>query len=101
MADTERFRFAIADSTLGNASLLPFLPLTISLGGGAVQASGLLDTGASVNVLPFAIGEELGAVWEEQIVPIRLTGNLAHHEARVLVVSTVVATFDPVRLAFA
>jgi hypothetical protein len=45
----------------------------------------LLDTGASVNVLPYEIGLQLGAVWEEQIVPIQLSGNLARMEARGLV----------------
>jgi hypothetical protein len=28
----------------------------------------LLDTGASVNVLPYEVGLQLGAVWENQTV---------------------------------
>jgi hypothetical protein len=43
----------------------------------------------------------LGAVWEEQTVPLRLTGNLAHYEARALLVFATVGRFPPVRLAFA
>ena len=61
----------------------------------------LLDTGATVNVLPYEIGLQLGAVWEEQIVPIQLSGNLARMEARGLVLSATVAEFPSVLLAFA
>lgn len=43
----------------------------------------------------------LGAVWENQKIPIRLTGNLADLEARVLILSATLARFEPVRLAFA
>jgi hypothetical protein len=62
---------------------------------------GLLDTGSTVNVLQYEVGLELGAVWEQQTIPVRLTGNLANAEARVLTVSGTVATFAPVRLTFA
>jgi hypothetical protein len=61
----------------------------------------LLDTGASVNVLPFEIGLQLGAVWEAQTVPIQLSGNLDRNEARGLVLSGTIAQFSPVLLAFA
>ncbi|MBE9101337.1 hypothetical protein IQ267_18010 [filamentous cyanobacterium LEGE 07170] len=56
----------------------------------------LLDTGASVNVLPYEIGLQLGAVWEEQTVPIQLSGNLAQMEARGLVLSATIAEFSSV-----
>lgn len=61
----------------------------------------LLDTGASVNVLPYEIGLQLGAVWEEQTVPIALSGNLANNQARGVVLSGKVANFTPILLAFA
>lgn len=61
----------------------------------------MLDTGASVNVLPYDIGLQLGVVWEEQTVPIQLSGNLAQTEARGLVLSATVAQFPSVLLAFA
>ncbi len=63
--------------------------------------SGLLETGATVNVLPYTAGERLGAVWEEQTTPMTLSGNLAACEARALILSAVVGPFAPVRLAFA
>lgn len=61
----------------------------------------LLDTGASVNVLPYEIGVQLGAIWEEQTVPIQLSGNLAKMEARGLILSGTIESFSPVLLAFA
>lgn len=101
MADFLRYPFVAADSELGEASLRPFLPITLSHRGKAVEAAGLLDTGAMVNVLPYQLGVDLGAVWEEQTNTLQLTGNLAHYEARVLIVSAQVDQLAPVRLAFA
>ncbi len=80
---------------------MPYLPITLSYRGISVKMLALLDTGASVNVLPYEAGLQLGAVWEEQTVPIQLSGNLAHMEARGLVASATVAEFPSVLLAFA
>ncbi len=99
--DGERFPFIEVDSSLGAASSLPYLPLTLTYQGYSLVVSGLLDTGATVNVLPYKIGEQLGAVWDRQTTPVRLTGNLAQLEARVLIVSATLGQFAPVRLAFA
>jgi hypothetical protein len=99
--DGERFPFIEVDSSLGAASSLPCLPLTLTYQGYSLVVSGLLDTGATVNVLPYKIGEQLGAVWDRQTTPVRLTGNLARLEARVLIVSATLGQFAPVRLAFA
>lgn len=62
---------------------------------------GLLDTAATVNVLPFSAGLSIGAVWEEQSIKLELTGNLASFEARALILTAHIEEFRPVRLAFA
>ena len=80
---------------------MPILPLTLEYNGANLEASGLLDTGATVNVLPYRFGLELGADWEEQTTLLRLSGNLANYEARGLILTAKVADFAPVRLAFA
>ena len=54
-----------------------------------------------VNVLPYELGTEIGAIWEEQTTPLQLTGNLAQFEARVIVLNAKVSDFEPVRLVFA
>ena len=80
---------------------MPYLPLTLSNGNKSLELMALLDTGASVNVLPYQIGLQLGAVWEEQTTMLQLTGNLAQFEARVLILSARVGQFLSVRLVFA
>jgi hypothetical protein len=100
MPRAEQFPFVEMDPAVGAASRLPYLPLLLTLQH-SVPVSALLDTGSAVSVLPHAIGLQLGAVWEQQLTPVRLTGNLAQAEARVLVANGVVGTFPPVRLAFA
>jgi len=101
LTEAQRFSFTEIDRSLGAASSLPYLPLTLSYEGTSLPASGLLDTGATVNVLPYEIGRQLGATWDRQTTPVHLTGNLARFEARVLIVSATVGGFAPVRLAFA
>ncbi len=95
------FSFIERTDSLGRSSVMPYLPLTLTNGNRSVEVTALLDTGASVNVLPYEIGIELGAVWEDQTVPIELSGNLARSAARGLVLSGTVAQFPPVLLAFA
>ena len=54
---------------------MPYLPLTLELNGNTKNVFGLLDSGSTVNVLPYTIGLELGAVWETQRIPLSLVGN--------------------------
>jgi hypothetical protein len=61
----------------------------------------LLDSGASVNVLPLDVGLQLGADWDKQTVVVPLAGSLAAIEARGLIASATVGQFPVVNLAFA
>ncbi len=101
MIEPACFPFVDADPTQPRVSLTPLMALTLTHGKREVAVPGLLDTGASVNVLPYSIGEQLGFVWERQRTAIVLSGNLARLQARGIVVSATVASFAPVRLAFA
>jgi hypothetical protein len=95
-----RFPFTSVNPEMGEAGFRPFLPIALTNGDRVVMAEGLLDTGAMVNVLPYGIGLELGFVWSQQKVPLDLAGNLAQHEARAVVVWTVVGQLEPVQLVF-
>lgn len=101
MLDGQSFPFTERTDSLGRLSVMPYLPLTLTNESRSVEVMALLDTGASVNVLPYEIGVQLGAAWEKQTVQIPLSGNLAHNEARGLVLSGSVAQYSPVLLAFA
>jgi hypothetical protein len=80
---------------------LPTIPITLSHVGFSVSTNALLDTGSTVNLLPYDIGLHLGAIWEGQTVRLPLTGNLARVEARGLFVQVKIGNLEPVRLAFA
>jgi hypothetical protein len=101
MLDGQRYSFIERTNGLGQSTVMPYLPLTLTNGSHSVEVMALLDTGASVNVLPYEIGIQLGAVWENQTVTIPLSGNLAHSEARGLVLSGTIGSFPPILLAFA
>lgn len=85
----------------GEILLRPLLPLQLTYQGKNVDATGLLDSGADINVLPYKLGLALGAVWDEQRTELTLSGNLAQYEARGLLVTATIGNFAPVRLAFA
>lgn len=95
------FAYTIADSPLGQIDVLPLVPMTLINDSKRISATGLIDTGSPINVLPFGLGIEIGAVWEQQSIPLKLTGNLAAYEARVLILNTAIGEFGPTRLAFA
>ncbi|MBD2311758.1 hypothetical protein H6G20_08815 [Desertifilum sp. FACHB-1129] len=101
MRNARRYPFLSSDTALGEASFRPYLPLTLLQQEFSVNVSGLLDTGASVNVLPYSIGIELGYEWDKQTIGLSLTGNLSQYEARVVIVQGVVGQFEPTQLVFA
>jgi hypothetical protein len=90
------FEFPFSDD-----EALPTIPITLSCANFSVSANALLDSGSTVNLLPYDIGLRLGAIWEEQIVRLPLAGNLAKVEARGLFVQIQIGNLEPVRLAFA
>jgi hypothetical protein len=101
MVNAQRFAYKIIDSSLGMVDRMPYLPLTLSLDGQSLNTEGLLDTGASVNVLPYELGTQLGLIWENEKLSVVLAGNLARFEARAVVVNAQVSSFSRVSLAFA
>lgn len=101
MSKALQIPYTIINPALGASSSLPYLPFTLQQQQDTVAVTGLVDSGAMVNVLPFSIGLQLGLNWAQQTVPVQLTGNLARIEARGVIVSATIGTFAPVRLAFA
>ena len=101
MVDRVRFAFTEVDRSLGALSTLPYLPIVLTYQNQSLRVSGLLDTGSSVNVLPYEMGLRLGTVWERQRLSVPLGGNLSKFEARAVVMTANVEQFPPVELAFA
>ena len=75
MAEPRRFPYLAVKGANRPADFAPYLPLKLNRGGKSLEVSGLVDSGASVNVLPYRIGLELGAVWDAQTIDFALGGN--------------------------
>lgn len=73
-------------TTIGSdpKTLMPRLPLEITFGNRSLHIAGIVDSGASVNVLPYHAGLALGAVWQEHSYAEPLVGNLGKTESRAL-----------------
>lgn len=101
MTNRQQFPYVSIQNSQGLVILRPQLPITLQYNNQQIEAYGLLDTGADVNVLPYQLGLDLGAVWDEQQTAVSLSGNLANYEARGIIIEAQVANFHPVKLAFA
>jgi hypothetical protein len=101
MVQRIRLPFIETDPSMGSLSAFAYLPITLSRADRTQDLVGLLDTGASVNVLPYEVGLNLGLVWEIQRFSIPLGGNLAKSEAKAVILSAQIANFEPLDLAFA
>ena len=101
MLNAQRFPFVEKYDEFGIPNSTPYLPLTLTYQNRSLDVLGLLDTGASINVLPYEIERELGIIWEQQTLSIPLAGNLAPVEARGILVSAKVGQFSSVNLVFA
>ena len=101
MSDSTRFPYISRTQSALPTDLMPFLPLRLERENKSVEVLGLVDSGATVNVLPYQIGLEFGANWEDQPTLFQLDGNLANYESRGLIVNVEITNFMPVKLAFA
>ena len=82
-----RFPYLTADPSQSELDSLPRLPLTLRYGPQQITELGLVDSGATGNVLPYSVGVQLGAVWDGHKATIRLAGNLGNFAAMPLVVT--------------
>lgn len=96
-----RFRYSTSDPSQNEFDSLPRLPLVLRIENRTVEVAGLVDSAATVNVLPYEVGLQLGAAWDERKANLRLAGNLGNFSAMPLFVMAQVGDFDPVQLAFA
>ena len=101
MSDVVSFPFVWVTNALNESVRRPLVPISLTLGNKTVSTVALIDTGADVSVLPFGIGLELGAVWDDQKITLELSGNLSKFEARGLLLSGTIGSLKPARLAFA
>lgn len=101
MDELLRIPYTLSQRASGSTGLLPFLPITLILNDKKVEANGLLDSGSTINVLPYSLGISLGLEWEKQKTSVPLAGSLAEVEAVGVVVFGQVRDFQQRKLAFA
>ncbi len=96
-----RFFYSTTDSSQNEFDSLPRIPMIIRREGHTVEAIGLVDSGATVNVTPLDMGQQLGAVWEDHKAIIQLTGNLGKQPAIPLLAMVQIGDIPPIQLVFA
>ena len=96
-----RFRYSTTGPPQDESDSLPRVPLVLRSGVQVVDVVGLVDSGATVNVLPYEAGTQLGAVWDDRKANIRLAGALGSEPAIPLFAMDQIGDLPLVRLAFA
>lgn len=95
------FKYSTTSPSQNEFDSLPRIPLVLRRGDQIVQAFGLVDSGATINVLPYEMGLQLGGAWDESKAIIQLAGNLSSQPAMPLFATPEIGEFAPVKLAFA
>ncbi|KGF71444.1 hypothetical protein DO97_19540 [Neosynechococcus sphagnicola sy1] len=96
-----RFRYSTNDPSQNEFDSLPRVPLILRREGQTVEAIGLVDSGATINVMPYELGLQLGAVWEDNRAIIQLAGNLSTQPAMPFFAMAQVGDIALIQLAFA
>ncbi|MGV0025069.1 hypothetical protein [Phormidesmis priestleyi] len=96
-----RFQYLTTSSTQNEFDSLPRLSLLLLREAQRVEAVGLVDSGAAVNVLPYELGLQLGGIWDDRRAIIQLTGNLSSRTAIPFSTIAQVGEFPQTQLIFA
>jgi hypothetical protein len=96
-----RFKYSTTSPAQNEFDSLPRLPLLLRREDRIVESIGLVDSGATVNVLPYELGLKLGGVWEDRRAIIQLAGNLGNQPAIPFSAIVQIGNFLPTELVFA
>ena len=96
-----RFQYSTSDPVQDEFDSLPRIPLTFRYNNQQLDVIGLVDSGSTVSVLPYDIGLQLGARWDDRRANLRLAGNLGKSLAMPLSIMATIGDFAPVQLVFA
>jgi hypothetical protein len=96
-----RFQYSTTSSTQNEFDSLPRLLLLLRREEQSVEVVGLVDSGATVNVLPYELGLQLGGSWDDRRAVIQLAGNLSNQPAMPFAAIAQIGEFPPTELLFA
>jgi hypothetical protein len=80
---------------------MPFLECSLSSESAHIHVSALVDSGATLNIMPYDIGEQLGLVWGEQRLPLHMGGTLGGTRAFAVSLQAQIGSFPPMDMIFA
>ena len=96
-----RFHYSTTDPSQNEFDSLPRVPIILRREDRTVESLGLVDSGATINVMPYELGLQLGAIWEDSRAIIQLAGNLGNQPAMPFFAMAQVGDIAPIQLAFA
>jgi hypothetical protein len=96
-----RFQYSTTSPAQNEFDSLPRLPLLLNRDDQRVEVIGLVDSVATVNVLPYELGLQLGGMWEDRRAIIHLAGNLSNQPAMPFAAIAQIGEFPTVQLLFA
>ncbi len=76
-----RFHYSTTDPSQNEFDSLPRVPIVLRREGRTVETLRLVDSGATINVLPYEVVFQLGAAREDSRAIIQLAGNLSNQPA--------------------
>jgi len=95
------FKYSTTNATQNEFDSLPRIPLIFKRDNQQVEAIGLVDSGATVNVLSYQLGLDLGGIWDDRKAIIQLGGNLSNQVAIPFSAIAHVGEYSPIELVFA
>lgn len=96
-----RFQYSTSSPTQNEFDSLPRLPLFLHRENWRIEAVGLVDSGATVNVLTYELGLQLGGVWDDRRAVIQLAGILSNQPAMPFSAIVQIGEFPRTELLFA
>lgn len=96
-----RFKYSTTSLNQNEFDSLPRIPVVLRRGDRRIEAIGLVDSGATVNVLPYKLGYDLGIIWDDRKAIIQLAGNLSNQPAMPFFATVKIGDFAPTELVFA
>lgn len=96
-----KFTYSKSDPRQREADRRPRVSLHLCRRQRVVETIGLVDSGATISVLPYSLGLQLGFVWDESQANLPLAGIVSGYNGIGLRISSVIADQYSVDLAFA
>ena len=93
------FKYSTTNSTQNEFDSLPRLPISLHREERVVETVGLVDSGATINVLPYEFGFQLGGIWNDRRAVIQLAGNLNNQPTMPFSTTAHIGDFPPAELA--